>query len=231
MPAVQIMLPFARPAPLRVRSCRRPFSPSAETGPYQLPQGIRDQLTVVLRPFRNRDAAFALATFLGRYWSTPSRLALPFPIDRRALTDHAALGLTEARVRGALRTLEEVGFLDRASIEGSSRRYRLKETGELHRCPVLFTFGNEFRPAFLQANERAQKLRERVQRPERLSPASYRRRPSVASPQRSYANSPKDMVSEAVSVLTGELSERLRCLTPASVEDSPLEARLGRVRQ
>ena len=37
-----------------------------------------------------------------------------FPIDRRELAEHAALGLTEARVRGAIRTLEEVGFLDRA---------------------------------------------------------------------------------------------------------------------
>src|SRR3954467_15198928 len=35
-------------------------------------------------------------------------------IDRRALSRCTALELTEARVRGALRTLEEVGFIDRA---------------------------------------------------------------------------------------------------------------------
>ena len=31
----------------------------------------------------------------------PGRVALPFPIDRRALAGHRELGLTEARVRGA----------------------------------------------------------------------------------------------------------------------------------
>ena len=229
MPALQIMLPFARPAPLRVRSCRRPFSPAAQTGPYQLPQDIRDRLTVMLRPFRNRDAAFALATFLGRFWSAPAKLALPFPIDRRALTDHAALGLTEARVRGALRTLEEVGFLDRASIEGASRRYRMKETGELHRCPVLFTVGAEFRPAFLQANARAQKPQERARRLERPSPAHKPLRPSAPFPRGPNANSPKDMVSEAVNVLTGEISNRPHRPVEREQLDAGLEAALARL--
>ena len=77
---------------------------------------------VALAPFRNRDAAFSLATFLGRFWSTPNRLLAAFPIDRRELADHAALGLTEARVRGAIRTLEEVGFLDRAVASGSTHK-------------------------------------------------------------------------------------------------------------
>ena len=40
------------------------------------------------------------------------------------LADHAALGLTEARVRGAIRTLEEVGFLDRAVASGSTHSTR-----------------------------------------------------------------------------------------------------------
>ena len=81
---------------------------------YRLPHDVRDRLTAALIPYRNRDSAFALATFLGRFWSTPARLLAAFPIDRRELAEHAALGLTEARVRGAIRTLEEVGFLDRA---------------------------------------------------------------------------------------------------------------------
>ena len=77
---------------------------------------VRDRLAAALTPYRNSDAAFALATFLGRFWSMPARLLAAFPIDRRELADHAALGLTEARVRGAIRTLEEVGFLDRAVV-------------------------------------------------------------------------------------------------------------------
>src|SRR3954451_2554189 len=129
------LLPFPRPAPRRSRSNRRPFTPSPQTGPYRLPRDVRDRLVAVLVPFRNRDAAFALATFLGRFWSAPNRLLSAFPIDRRELADHAALGLTEARVRGVIRTLEEVGFLDRAVASGSTHR---PTPDGLHRKPVLF---------------------------------------------------------------------------------------------
>jgi hypothetical protein len=96
--------------------------------------------------------------FLGRFWSTPGRLLTAFPIDRRELAEHAALGLTEARVRGAIRTLEEVGFLDRAVASGSTHR----PTPEgLHRKPVLFLFGAEYGPLFSAANRRAAAARAR----------------------------------------------------------------------
>src|SRR5205085_648936 len=129
------LLPFPHPAPRRSRSSRRPFTPSPCDGPYRLPRDVRDRLVASLVPFRNRDAAFALATFLGRFWSTPNRLLTAFPIDRRELANHAALGLTEARVRGAIRALEEVGFLDRAIASGSTH----KPTPEgLHRWTLAF---------------------------------------------------------------------------------------------
>src|SRR3954447_20208166 len=79
------LLPFPRPAPRRSRSNRQPFTPSSPAGPYRLPHEVCDRLAAALVPFRNRDAAFTLATFLGRFWSTPSRLLTAFPIDRRAL--------------------------------------------------------------------------------------------------------------------------------------------------
>src|SRR4051795_2221300 len=123
------LLPFSRPAPRRSRSNRRPFTPSLSAGPYHLPHDVRDRLTADLAPYRNRDAAFALAVFLGRFWSTPARLLTAFPIDRRELADPAALGLTEARVPGAIRTLEEVGFLDRTVASGST--HKLTPAGEL----------------------------------------------------------------------------------------------------
>src|SRR3954470_976466 len=151
------LLPLPRLPSIRRRGSRRPFTP-ASAGPYRLPRDVRDRLASALRPFRNRDAAFALAVFLGRFWSTPSRLLTAFPMDRRELADHAALGLTEARVRGAIRILEEVGFLDRALVSGSTH----KPTPEgLHRKPVLFMFGSDYGLLFGTANKRAVAARER----------------------------------------------------------------------
>src|SRR5215207_3061578 len=79
------LLPFPRPAPKHSRSVGRPFTPSPHAGPYRLPHDVRDRLTSALAPYRNRDAAFVLAAFLGRFWSTPNRLLTAFPIDRREL--------------------------------------------------------------------------------------------------------------------------------------------------
>src|SRR3954469_17482032 len=141
------LLPRSRPPSERRRGSRRPFAPS-QGGVYRLPYDVRDRLTAALMPFRNRDAAFTLAVFLARYWSTPARLLSAFPIDRRELADHAALGLTEARVRGAIRTLEEVGFLDRAVASGSTHR---PTPDGLHRKPVLFMFGSDYGSLFIMA--------------------------------------------------------------------------------
>src|SRR3954453_7230600 len=134
------LLPLPRPPSSRRRGSRRPFAPSS-AGVYRLPHDVRDRLAGALTPYRNRDAAFALAVFLGRFWSTPARLLAAFPIDRRELADHGALGLTEARVRGAIRALEEVGFLDRAVASGSTHQ---PTPDGLHRKPVLFLFGSGY---------------------------------------------------------------------------------------
>src|SRR5215218_2729844 len=174
------LLPFPRPAPRRSRSNRRAFTPSPHTGPYRLPCDVRDRLTLALAPYRNRDAAFALATFLGRFWSTPARLLSAFPIDRRELADHDALGLTEARVRGAIRALEEVGFLDRAVRSGST--HKLTPAGELHRKPVLFMFGSDYAPLFDAANRRAAAARERRTRSRPTPGPTAARRPSAGLP-------------------------------------------------
>src|SRR3954471_17666626 len=148
-PVAHPLLPLPRPPSSRRRGSRRPFAPS-QGGMYRLPHDVRDRLASALAPCRNRDAAFALAVFLGRFWSTPARLLPAFPIDRRELAAHAVLGLTEARVRGAIRALEEVGFLDRAVVSGST--HRPTPDGELHRKPVLFMFGSDYGPLFSAAN-------------------------------------------------------------------------------
>src|SRR3954453_22665982 len=195
-------LPFPRPAPRRSRSNRRPFTPSPCSGPYRLPHDVRDRLTAALAPYRNRDAAFALAVFLGRFWSTPARLLAAFPIDRRELADHAALGLSEARVRGAIRTLEDVGFLDRALASGSTHR---PTPDGLHRKPVLFMFGAEYGPLFSAANRRAAAARERRSGSPRTFTPAKPSRPSTGILMARPLKSPKNKDSEAAKVLMGEI--------------------------
>src|SRR3954471_22122457 len=175
MPAVQPLLPLPQPARARVRSLRRPFTPAKNAGPYRLPHDVWDRLVSTLAPARNRDAALALAVFLGRFWSTPSRIMSAFPIDRRELADRADLGLTEAQVRGAIRALEAVDFLDRA-IPGKGSRHKLTGAGELHRRPVLFQFGSDYASSFSLANKRSQKARGRHLQDHRCGGPSARAR-------------------------------------------------------
>jgi hypothetical protein len=79
-------------------------------------------------------------------------------LDSLALADRSDLGLTEDKVRGAIRVLEEIGFLDRAIASGS--RYKAMEDG-LHRKPILFMFGADYAPAFIAANRPAAAARGR----------------------------------------------------------------------
>ena len=137
-------------------------------------------LVSALASFRNRDAAFALAVFIGRFWSAPGRIEQAFPIDRRALANRPDLGLTEAKIRGAIRTLERAGFLDRVEPDRGSR-YQRTDTGDLHRKPVCFRLGLGYRASFETANKRAQKRRER-QGPARRGHSPPQRSAPVCSP-------------------------------------------------
>jgi hypothetical protein len=201
---VHPLLPFPRSPSRRSRSNRHPFTPSS-AGPYRLPRDVRDRLATDLAPFRNRDAAFALATFLGRFWSTPSRLLTAFPIDRRELANHAALGLTEGRVRGAIRTLELVGFLDRAMANGSP--YRPTPDG-LRRRPVLYQFGSDYGPAFRAANKGAAAARGRQEQLRRVTGPAPVLRPSVAHAAVASFKSPKSKSEAEPLVLMGEVVRR-----------------------
>src|SRR3954451_4352178 len=199
---VHPLLPFPRPPSRRSRSNRHPFTPAPPAGPYRLPRDVRDRLGAALMPYRNRDAAFALATFLGRFWSTPNWLLTAFPIDRRELANHAALGLTEARVRGAIRTLEGAGFLDRAVTSGSTH----KPTPDgLHRRPVLFMFGAEYGPLFSAANKRAAAARERHSGARRAPAPANPSQPSTGFRMARPLKSPKNKDSEADKVIMGEI--------------------------
>jgi hypothetical protein len=124
---------------------------------YRLPRSVADRLETALRGRKNAAACLALAHFLARFWSSPRRLLCAIPVDRRALAEHEALGLTEARVRGALAVLVEVGFLARYEPD-PGKRYQRTESG-LQRRAILHRFGEEYAVAFTAANARAQAAR------------------------------------------------------------------------
>jgi hypothetical protein len=214
-------------------SHRRPFTPSATAGPYRLPHDVRDRLATALAPLRNREAAFALAAFLARFWSSPARITLGFPIDRRALAGHVDLDLSEARVRGAIAALEAAGFLERV-MPATRSRHRLTEAGELHRKPVIYRFGPDYLSLFLKANRRAEKARgarSRREPPRHLAPA----RPPVGFPEsatakslaKSLTNSPKNKSEVEPKVLMGEIRGQNRT-PPPPASDPRLEAALER---
>ncbi len=206
MLAVQHQLAFARPLAARVRSVRRPFRPSPGEGAYRLPHDVRDRLTAALAPFRNRESAFALATFLARFWSVPGRVAGSFPIDRRELADRPDLGLTEKRVRSAITTLEAVGFLERA-LPPAGSRYRATEEGP-HRKPILFVFGSDYGPAFLAANKRARAARSGVPGARRPLAPTAAQRPSTALLEAHNLKRPKSKSEAIPQVIMGPLRQQ-----------------------
>ncbi len=152
---------------------------------YRLPpREAADRLETAVQSRKNAKAVHALATFLARFWSAPGRIGRAFPVDRAALADHPELGLTEARVRGALAVLEAIGFVERVDVVGSA--YRATENG-LRRKPVQWRFGPDYMPVFLAANRRAQRARgagspARCRSPH---PLPYRGRPWPPQPPRS----------------------------------------------
>jgi hypothetical protein len=227
--SVQPRLPFILPQRARMRRMRRPFTPTQEgRGPYRLPRDVRDRLASALAPYRNREAAFALATFLGRFWSTPSRIVDAFPIDRRELADRPDLGLSERRVRSAIRTLEEIGFLDRALASGS--RYRATEDG-LRRKVILFVFGSEYAPLFLAANRRAAGARGGRPGERRPITPTSTSRPSTTPPVASGTKWPKSTSEAESSVLMGHLVKESGLPPKASEPNPALEAALDRLLQ
>lgn len=227
MLAVQPRLPLIVPIQARARRVRRPFHPARGEGPYRLPQAVRDRLAAALAPFRNRDAAFVLATFLARFWSAPGRLVEAFHIDRRALAEHGELALTEKRIRSAIRTLEEIGFLDRAVTSGS--RYKATEDG-LRRKPIRFHFGAEYAPLFIAANGRAAAARGRPSGERRGLTLSSTLSRSMANVQASPLKGPKSNSEADRPVNLGPLVKS--GLPPAASEpDLKLEAALERLRK
>ena len=127
------------------------------THAYRLPRTVADRLETALSGRKNAAACLALAAWLGRFWSAPRRLLYAFPVDRRAIAGRDDLGLTEARVRGALAVLVEIGFVARYEPD-PGKRYQRTEGG-LQRRAILHRFGEEYAAAFGRANAAAQAAR------------------------------------------------------------------------
>jgi hypothetical protein len=133
---------------------RRRFIPSRWNGNYKLPRSANELLTVRLFSFRNRDAAHKLAVFLGRMNSGPRRIntkrgpygIAAFPIDRRVLKDNKDLGLTEAQIRGAIKTLIAVGFIEVVEVDGSAYQSVTAADGTpgVYRKPIQYKFAGQF---------------------------------------------------------------------------------------
>src|SRR4051812_28612258 len=227
-PSLPLTLPRSRAGRPRLRGLSGPFLPAESGSPYRLPREVSERLALALTPARNREAAFTLAHFLARFWSTPSRLLTAFPIDRRALANRPDLGLTEAQVRGAVRALENVGFLDRALPEKGSAYRAVGPAGELHRKPVLFRFGDEYAPLFVAANNRAAAARGGQGRARRqISPAPAPQ-PSAARAVAPLFKSPKSKSEAELKVLMGEVIRR----PPESpLQKSTLDSALERWRK
>lgn len=194
-------------------------------GSYRLPPAVRDRLEAAVGGRKNAPAVLALARWLARFWSAPRKLLCAFPIDRRAIAGRDDLGLSEARVRGAIAILEEIGFLARYEPDPGKRYQRTAEG--LHRRPILFRFGAEYGVAFTKANARAQAAlgapapaRRPIPRPEpiRAMAAAV----SVLGPGASPLLAQKQ-TSGGSRVIMGEV--------PGPESGSPLEAALERLRR
>jgi len=224
-PSLPLILPRSRASRPRLRGSSSPFLPAEGASPYQLPREVSERLVAALTPARNRETAFALARFLARFWSTPSRLLTAFPIDRRALANRPDLGLTEAQVRGGIRALEAEGFLERALPEKGSTYRLVGPAGGLHRKPVLFRFGGEYAPFFAAANNRAAAARGEHKRPRRPTGTGPIPRPPAARATAAVVKSPKSKSEAEPLVLMGEITP---CPPEPQRRNSALDAALDR---
>ena len=140
--------------------------------------------------------------------------------------------LTEARVRGAIAALEEVGFLERIAPE-PGRRYQPTADG-LHRQPLAFHFGAEFEALFAAANKRPRRSFRAAQHGRQSLPASLpatRPRPFWSLPEQ-RTKSPKNTPQNPTLVHMGELAKghsRTSLVLPESHRDSGLETALRRL--
>jgi len=127
---------------------------------------------------RNTQKAVILATHVARYQSAPANLGRSFPLDRRALAQFCDLPLSEGEIRGALKLLEEVGFVVRVPAPGSP--YQRTVEG-LRRKPIWFTLGEPYLAMFAEANRKPRGGPQAARGERRPLPAPFRARHAPAA--------------------------------------------------
>ena len=233
VPVVHHQHVFVLPRP-RLRSCQRPLHASPTSGRYRLPRPVLDRLLGEAAPLRNGEAVVLLATFVARFQTGPRCLGRSFPLDRRVLAAHPALGLSEARVRGALAALVALGFLE-AEEAAPGRRYQRTVEG-LHRRAVLYRVAPAYAELFTAANRTPRRAPGRAVGGGRALAAPPM--PAAASrafrspPETRPLRSPKDTESQKTCIPLGEIKEglpRASSAVPETRQDSGVEAALRRL--
>jgi hypothetical protein len=142
-------------------------------------------------------------------------------------TNLARSPLTEKRIRSAISTLEEIGFLDRALASGS--RYKATEDG-LRRKPIRYQFGAEYAPLFIAANGRAAAARGGRSGERRAITSEATRRASTVKSEASSLKGPKSKSEADRSMNLGPLVKS--GVPPKAFEPNPaLESALDRLLQ
>jgi len=154
-PVTIVTVPDSLP-PARRRS-RRPFHPSRHVDPvYRLPPAVADRLAAALQGRRTAERAFRLANYLARHWSPPAALLEAFTVAARRFDGTgglvAVLDMTPGEIRGALKALEDVGFVVREIGKGNG--FQPTAAG-LRKAPIRFRFGPDYWPLFKAANARS----------------------------------------------------------------------------
>ena len=191
-PVTIVTVPDSLP-PARRRS-RRPFHPSRHVDPvYRLPPAVADRLAAALQGRRTAERAYRLATYLARHWSAPRALLEAFTVAARRCDGTGglveALDMTAAEIRGALKALEEVGFVVREIGKGNG--FQPTAAG-LRKAPIRFRFGPDYWPLFQAANRRTNSHRGRG-----FAPKIASRRDSAGPP---VANSQKPLAPRAADI-------------------------------
>ena len=139
------------------------FLPSPYCGDYKLARSVHRLLSVLLKGFKNGYASYKVAVWLAKMNAGPKRLKTTFPIVRMVLKNREDLGLTEDEIRGSIRTLLRVGYIE-VVPHPAGDIYQQTDEG-VRRLPIQYRFSGQFYQTFAYIAFRMAKT---VKQPERM---------------------------------------------------------------